>query len=164
MTANKLVLVSMIFLVSACTTALAGSKARTAADKVALRSRPSHLGRAITTLPYNAEVEVLGYSKRKRSWRKVRYGSRSGWVPASSLQKPRSGIDWNRLGGGKKVDTGDEDTLALAGKGFSPGYEKRYKRDKKELDYNAVDRMESFAVSPGELLRFAREGKLNADF
>jgi hypothetical protein len=86
-------------------------------------------------------------------WMEVRSAGNpplTGWIAAASLSSKRV------ISAGRQVAGGE---LALAGKGFSGEVEMVYRQDG-QVDYTAIDRMESQKISPEELLRFLNEGRL----
>ena len=50
--------------------------------------------------------------------------------------------------------------MALAGKGFTPEVEKAFRDKNPKMNYNLVDRVESYRVNDDELQSFIRSGKL----
>jgi hypothetical protein len=76
----------------------------------------------------------------------------SGWTSASNVTTRQIISTGNRT-------TASAEELALAGKAYSPEVEKAYK-DASQVDFAAVDLMESFVVSDDAVLQFMQDGGL----
>ena len=81
----------------------------------------------------------------------VRNSSLRGWTATSNL----SARQIIAAGAGASASE-----VALAGRGFSRDVEDAF-RAQGDLNFDAVDRVEAFSVSPDQLYRFLVEGNLN---
>ncbi|WP_409525797.1 SH3 domain-containing protein [Nitrincola sp. MINF-07-Sa-05] len=121
-----------------------------------LRADPSFLGRILTNLNYGSKValqEVQG------DWLKVRSGQQDGWMHGAALSEKEIVIN----PGAADVERAASDSeIALAGKGFSASVERAYRQRHSNINFAAVDRMESTNVNRDSLGRFVREGGLNS--
>ena len=120
-----------------------------------LRSGPSFLGAVVTQVVYGDAVTVL---EERAGWANVQTAAgKRGWVHGSALSEKRIVL----RGPGGEVTTGaSSDEVALAGKGFNQQVEKKYKKENRDLDYAAVDRMEKRVVSRNAMIAFVKEGDL----
>ena len=134
-------------------TALAASAWMSVQVKEAsLRSSPTFLSPVVTTLAYADRVQV---TETKGDWSRIKASQGNGWLHASALSERHIVLD-----PGDVSETGaSSEDLALAGKGFNKQVEKRYASEK-GLDYDWVDRMEQYEVSPGEAREFLIAGQV----
>ena len=120
-----------------------------------LREEPSFLGRVVRVLDYGDRVELL---MSESGWKRVRSGSQEGWMHEAALVEQRIVLN----PGAEDVERAASDSeLALAGKGFSASVEREYRQRHRNIDFAAVDRMESRSTDQAALARFVREGELN---
>ncbi|WP_151704409.1 SH3 domain-containing protein [Nitrincola alkalilacustris] len=121
-----------------------------------LRSDPSFLGRILANLNYGSKVllqEVQG------DWLRVRSGQQDGWMHGAALSEKEIVIN----PGAADVERAATDSeIALAGKGFNASVERAYRQRNSNINFDAVDRMESTSISRDSLGRFVREGDLNS--
>ncbi|TVR33453.1 MAG: SH3 domain-containing protein [Spirochaetaceae bacterium] len=118
-----------------------------------VRSNPSFLGRIDAVLNYGDRVEVL---EQAQGWSRVSHQGSAGWVHSSALTTKRIVMQAGEADA-QRAASGSE--VALAGRGFNQEVEDRY-RAEQGLNYDAVDRMEGFAVEPERLAAFLNEGEL----
>ena len=118
-----------------------------------LRATPSFLGRVDTVLNYGDQVSVI---EQAQGWARVTYSGSTGWVHGSALTTKRIVMQTGDTAA-QRGATGSE--VALAGRGFNKEVEDRY-RAEQGLDYDAVDRMEGYAVDPEQIASFLAEGQL----
>ena len=119
-----------------------------AAKGVELKASTGIFGRVVGTLAFG---EAVTLQQNQGKWISVRNASgRQGWAPADAFSTRRV------LSSGSGVSASE---FALAGKGFSDDLEKVL-RSSGEVDYSAVDAMEKRSVSPEDLLKFLKEGRL----
>ena len=125
--------------------------------ETALRMAPMPFGRILATLRYGDQVTV---EKEVNGWlqvREQRKGSQ-GWVHLSALTGKRIVL---QAGEGDVAAAASGEELALAGKGFNRQVEASFKERNRELDYAAVDRMETAVISTALSEEFIRNGGLN---
>jgi SH3-like domain-containing protein len=121
-----------------------------------LRATPSFLGSVTAVLAYGDRVELL---EDKGAWKRIALGGGKvkGWVHESAVSAKRIAL----RAGTASVQTGATGgELALAGKGFNPRVEAEFRNKNKNLDYAWVDRMETFAVKPAQMLAFLKQGQV----
>lgn len=121
-----------------------------------LRANPSFLGAVVGSVSYGERVDVL---QQQGDWMEVIAGGRKGWIHGSALTSKAVSFG----AGGKDAElkaSGRE--VALAGKGFNAEVEAQYRKGRQDVNFPAVDRMESVRIAPEELLTFVRQGDLKA--
>jgi hypothetical protein len=130
-----------------------------------LRSRPSYLGKIVTTLLYGDRVEVLA---EQVDWMQVKSlkSNISGWIHNSALTKKE--ITFKT---GSTVAQVSDSEIVIAGKGFNEQVEKEYRQKNPNLDYTWIDkmwgndkqgisRMKEFVVSQNTIQTFLKKGGL----
>ena len=120
-----------------------------------LRSTPAFLGSITATLAYGEKVKLI---ENRSSWKKVAVGKKTGWIHISALTTKTIALQ----AGKTDVRSGaTEGELSLAGKGFNSRVEAEFKDRNKNIDYTWVDRMETYAVKPGQMQAFLKKGQVN---
>ena len=100
--------------------------------------------------------DQLTVKQVKGDWYLVQ-GASSGWVHKSNVTEGKVALSSKPGGSGGNVN---RDEVELAGRGFTPEVEQKYKQGNPNLDFSHVDAIEKTAVDPAELEAFAAEGKL----
>lgn len=133
----------------------AGQRLDVQTREAPLRANPGPFARVLETLSYGQSVEVL---EKRSGWMRVRVkaSGAEGWAHASSLTEREVALE---AGSGEGAGGASDEEVALAGKGFNERVEKNYK-EKNEVDYTWVDRMEKFKVSDSARKRFLAKGNL----
>ena len=128
------------------------------ARKVGIRMKPSILSRPTHFFSYGDTVKII---EKKASWAQVEKGKNKGWLPLSSLDKPRSILE--DIGKGeleaKKVD---RDEIASAAKGFSEEFEKLSAKKNPKLNFKDVDQIEKMTTD-FDLSLFSKKGQLMSE-
>ena len=147
-----LVLLVLVLLVTA---AWAAQQLSVQVREGQLRSGPSFLSAAGARVAYGSRVTVL---EERGPWVRVRTGKgQEGWLHRSAVTEKKLAA----LGGGQDVAvSADSDELALAGKGFSEEVEQELRKENTSLDYDWVDRMESWRLAPEQCARFLAAGQV----
>ncbi len=114
---------------------------------------PKFIGSAAGTV---SRGEQLVVKEVKGDWYRVE-GSSTGWVHKSNVTEGKVQLSSTPGGGGGSVN---RDEVELAGRGFTPEVEQKYKQSNPNLDYTHVDFIEKTSIDPGELEAFVAEGKL----
>ena len=120
-----------------------------------LRSQPQFWSTPVSDLSYGAALTTLGAAPSDKSWIKVKYGDKEGYVHVSSVTsrkivlKSAGNVDPN-------VDPG---SIVLAGKGFNKQVEGNYAASR-GLNYKSVDLVEANRVEPAEEIAFLESGGL----
>lgn len=145
--------VCLVMLVLATPSAVLAGEATVQIRETPLRASPGPFARVLEQLSYGTTVMVL---ERRGGW--SRLARPAGWVHDSALTEGEVEL----LAGEEDVKTGvSDDEIALAGKGFGPEVEARY-REGEGLDFGWVDHMErDFAIADPVKQRFLREGNLD---
>ncbi len=157
------------FRVALAAVALCGAGAAVAADvlqvkvrEAKVRSAPKHYKPAVDTVKYAEPVEVLATDAGAQGWLKVRTPrAHEGYLHESAvtdedLPEPKAGSEFGAAGGVS------QDEVALAGKGFNPQVEKKYRDKNPDLEgaFAEVDRMEKRKIEESDLDAFFQQGKL----
>ena len=100
--------------------------------------------------------EQLTVKEVKGDWYRVD-GSTSGWVHKSNVTEGKVQLSSKPGGSGGSVN---RDEMELAGRGFTPEVEQKYKQANPNLDFSHVDKIEKTSIDPAELEAFVTEGKL----
>jgi len=117
-----------------------------------VRSTPSFVGQVVGSLNYGERVTVL---EQQPGWIRVSASGLTGWMHQSALTSKRIVL----TASGTAAPTGaSTDELALAGKGFNSDVEAQFKAQNREVDFEAVDRMEKRKATPEEISAFLAEG------
>lgn len=130
--------------------ALAAGRAMTVVvEEAKVRKSKAFYAPAVATLKQGEKVKV---GEAEDGWYRVS----GGWLHQSALAGGKV-----KAGGSKweGSDAAQAEEVTLAGKGFNEDVEKRYKGERDDVDFEAVDRMEARKVSEKELLRFMKEGQ-----
>ena len=138
--------------------ALAGGMQNVKLREATVRSGPKHFKQAIATVHYGDRLEVLD---EKDGWLRVRTpGGAVGFLHATAVTpEPLPTRPPDAAAVARQV-SGDE--VALAGKGFNPQVERKYREQNPNLaeGFARVDALEARRVDPAELERFLAEGSL----
>ena len=89
-------------------------------------------------------------------WYRVE-GSSSGWLHKSNVADGKVELSTKPGGNGGNVN---KDEVELAGRGFTPQVEDKYRQDHPDLDFKHVDAIEKTSVDPAKLEVFVRDGGL----
>jgi SH3-like domain-containing protein len=156
MSSPRIVLIVALLLASALAFGQTGKQMSVQVKETQIRATPSFLGKILGVLSYGDRATVLA---EKNGWARISLpaGKGEGWVNLSALSPKRIVLK----AGSQEVASGaSSGEVALAGKGFNKEVEAEY-RDEKELDYSWIDKMESFRVSPEQVLAFLQQGGLS---
>lgn len=100
--------------------------------------------------------EQLTVKEVKGDWYRVD-GSSTGWVHKSNVTEGKVQLSSKPGGSGGSVN---RDEMELAGRGFTPEVEQKYKQGNPSLDFSHVDNIEKTEIDPAELEAFVTEGGL----
>ena len=122
--------------------------------KSPLRATPSFLAKKTGEVHYGDRLEIL---EKKKSWTKIKSDDLEGWLHSSALSNKKI-----ELSAGTKdvASTADAGEVALAGKGFNAEVENEFRKDS-ELNYQAVDQIQTYGISDREKIAFIRDGGLS---
>jgi len=129
-------------------------------DKVTVRvlsarvmAKPQFIG---TSAGAVSRGEQLTIEEAKGDWYRVS-GTTSGWIHKTNVVEGKVALVSTPGGGGGA----SRDEVELAGRGFTPEVESKYRTEHPDLDFRHVDLIEKTSVDPGELEAFVSEGGLN---
>ncbi len=119
-----------------------------------VRSSPNYLGAQVARVPYGTSLPV---AQEQGNW--YRIAKPAGWIPKSAVTTKRVALDAEKKG---QAHGAKRDEVALAGKGFNPQVEAKYKQQNANLvaAYAQVDRVERKTVSEAQLRAFQQAGRL----
>jgi len=120
-----------------------------ATKSIALKSSTGFFASTKATIEYGDQVTVLQVNG---NWVEVRSAAKptvNGWAPSANFSA-------RRITGGAATASASE--VALAGKGFNQA--NSVYRSSVELNYDAVDKIETISVSMRDLENFLKEGRL----
>jgi len=99
--------------------------------------------------------DALTVKEVKGDWYRVE-GRFAGWINRTSVVEGKVALSTKPGGGG----AASRDEVELAGRGFTPDVEDRYRREHPALDYSHVEAIEPIELDPEALGEFADEGGL----
>jgi hypothetical protein len=122
--------------------------------KSPLRATPSFLAKKTGEVHYGDRLEVI---KKKNSWTKIKSVDHEGWLHSSALSEKKIELS---AGTRDVASTADTSEVALAGKGFNAEVESEFRKDS-DLNYQAVDLIQTYGISDREKIAFIRDGGLS---
>ena len=128
----------------------------TGLESTPVRLKPSFFSAVGGSLPYGSSVQVL---QKKAGWAQVSSGGLTGWIQVAAFTR-QDGVLREIGRGHAATENGYKDDVMAAGKGFSPEFEAKYKKENPTANFGAVDQLESRKIDPADLLKFANEGNL----
>ncbi|MDD3582031.1 MAG: SH3 domain-containing protein [Desulfobacca sp.] len=128
---------------------------RVVKDQDCLRDQAQFFGQPVALVKQGDQLKQLGM---KGDWYQVEFQGKQGWIHQSAVSTRKVSLSALRGTGTAQAATADE--VALAGKGFTPEVEAGYREKNPNLNYAAVDRVESFQVPEAQLRKFITEGGL----
>jgi len=121
-----------------------------------LMAKPQFLGPSVASLRRGHRVTMV---KAQGSWYLVSFRGRQGWVHRNRVTKKVIKL--------KSGDTGtgtSRGEAELAGRGFSPKTEETFKEKNPNLDFNAIDKIQSYDVDPNSTEQFYVNGGLDTKY
>ena len=119
-----------------------------------LRAGPSFLAKKTGEVHYGDRLEVL---ETKNSWAKVKGTDLAGWIHNSALSEKKIELTAGTRDVASTADAGD---VALAGQGFNAEVEEEFRKNS-ELNYQAVDLIQTYGIGDREKIAFIRDGGLS---
>jgi hypothetical protein len=147
---SSLVCVAFLFTNTICSAATMSVQVK----RSPLRSSPSFLAKKTGEVHYGERLKVL---EKKNSWAKVKTADLEGWLHSSTLSARKIELSAGKNDVASSADAGE---VALAGKGFNAEVEKEFRKDS-ELNYQAVDKIQTYGVDDREKIAFIRAGGLS---
>jgi len=114
---------------------------------------PKFIGAAAGSVSRGDQLTV---KEVKGDWYRVE-GTKAGWIHKTNVTEGKVALSSKPGGSGGNVN---RDEVELAGRGFTPEVEQKYKQSNPNLDFSHVDAIEKTEVDPAELEAFAQEGQL----
>jgi hypothetical protein len=108
---------------------------------------------------YGDPMEVLS---REGDWLRVRFEETEGCIHNSAVTEKKIKTIGKKPDdeGEAEVSDATEEEVALAGKGFNPVVEKRFREENPDLDFDSIDSIEAYTVPDSALVKFIKEGGL----
>lgn len=122
----------------------------------AIRSECRFLAPATKKVKYRDELLLLS---REGDWMRVSFQGAKGCIHKTALEKKSFSLASGFAAQGSGVSSGE---VALAGKGFNPQVEQRFREGHPEYDFRLVDQLEKSVVPLENLRKFITEGGLVA--
>jgi uncharacterized protein YgiM (DUF1202 family) len=121
-----------------------------------IRSGPSFLSEPAGSLKYGDGITVV---EESGPWRKIALpGNKlSGWIHVTALSPPKAEFKAGTSQASSRISSGE---VALAGRGFDAEVEARLRQSNKDLNYQAVDKIEAAGVKQADVITFVNRGKL----
>ena len=102
--------------------------------------------------------DSMDVTSREVDWYRVRFNGRDGCIHKSAVEEKVFKLtDLMQA----SSQTASDDEVALAGKGFNPQVEESFKKNNPKLDFEVVDKIESFGTEERDLRKFIKNGGLN---
>ncbi len=160
---RRIPMLALLVVALAAGVALAAEIMNVKLREATVRSGPKHFKPAVATLKYGDTVEVL---ETNEGWLKVRLrDGQTGYLHESAVTDEKLPKELPGGGGTAAPSSVSRDEVSLAGKGFNPQVEKKYREQRPNLEqhFKQVDAMERRAVSARELDAFLRDGQLGGE-
>lgn len=153
----SLILLLLITFVTASTKSVKAETLTVITKQNAIRESCKFFAPIKTTVNYNDVLQVISQSG---DWYQVTYRGIQGCIHKSAVEK--KSVSFGRLNvSGSQTTSGEE--VALAGKGFNPQVEAAYARENPSLNFQAINRIESYKVPENQLMNFIEGGRLNLE-
>lgn len=145
----------VLLMITAASTSIRAETVTVITKQNAIRTSCKFFSPVKATVHYNDVLEVVS---KEGDWFQVTFKGVQGCIHKSAIQK--KSLSLSKLTGSQGKGTSGEE-VALAGKGFNPQVEAAYKNKNPELNFGAVDRVESYKIPDSELMQFIQKGKLS---
>ncbi len=124
-------------------------------DKDTIRNAAQFFAPPVTEVKKGDELQKLA---AQGDWFKVEFGGKQGWIHKSAVTAPS--VKFSTFLGMGRAQEASAEEVALAGKGFTPEVESSYRQKHPEMNYAAVEMVESFVVPDEAFTAFLKEGGL----
>lgn len=115
-----------------------------------LMRSPQFFGPSVMNLKRGVQVKVI---RAQGQWYLVQAGGGQGWIHKNRVSSEDIKLESGRTGEG--TTRGEAE---LAGRGFNPTVEQRFRDDNAELDFSHIDTIEKAGVNPESVAEFMSEG------
>lgn len=119
-----------------------------------LRQDKRFFAPVVTRVPYGESLHVLG---GEGDWLRVYYRNGYGWIHTGEVKQQKITLSALTAQGASGTA---HDEVALAGKGFTPEVEEAFRKKNPSMQFNLVDKVESFRVSDKTIRTFLEKGNL----
>jgi len=119
-----------------------------------LRQDKRFFAPVVTRVPFGESLHVLG---SEGDWLRVYYQNRNGWIHTGEVKQQKITLSTLTAQGASGTA---QDEVALAGKGFTPEVEEAFRKKNPSMQFNLVDKVESFRVSDKTIRAFLEKGNL----
>ncbi len=127
-----------------------GSTLTVRALSAQLMQSPQFFGPSVMNLKRGARVTVI---RTQGPWYMVQADGRQGWIHKNRVSDQEIKLESGRTGEG--TTRGEAE---LAGRGFNPTVEQRFRDENAALDFSHVDTIEKAGVNPEAVAEFMSEG------
>ncbi len=118
---------------------------------------PKFIGKSTAAVSRGQKLKV---AETKGDWLKVTGGA-SGWIHLTNVTDRE--VTLSSKPGQDAKGTASRDEVELAGRGFTPQVEDKYRKKNPKLDFSHVDGIERTAVDLAKLEAFVADGELTAE-
>jgi len=132
----------------------AGSQITIRVMSAKVMKNPKFIGTAAASL---SRGDALTVKEVKGDWYRVE-GAAKGWIHKTNVVEGK--VELSTTPGGGSSGGASRDEVELAGRGFTPQIEAKYRDENPNLDFSHVDSIEATGIDPGELQAFVDEGGL----
>lgn len=115
-------------------------------------AKPRFIGRSVGRA---SRGQQLTFRAAKGDWYQVS-GRFNGWIHRTAVVEKKVKLSAKPGGGGGA----SRDEVELAGRGFTPEVEQKYRSQNPNMDFSHVDALEKLEVNDGELTLFVSSGGL----
>lgn len=124
-------------------------------DKDCLRAQAQFFAKPVVPVKRGDQLRQL---KVQGDWYRVEFHGRQGWIHKAAVTSPS--VRFSTFLGLGRAKEAQAEEVALAGKGFTPEVEARYRQQHPEMNYAAVELVESFQVPDAQFQAFLQQGGL----
>ena len=120
-----------------------------------VRTQPKFYAPEVATVQRGDWLEEID---QNGAWLSVKTASGArGWIHSSACVLKKISLSKAESMGTGNISA---DEAALAGKGFNPMVERKYREAHPALNYRLLDQIESFDIDEDDLIRFMKDGNL----
>jgi hypothetical protein len=124
-------------------------------DKDCIRQQAQFFAKPVVTVKRGDQLQKL---KVKGDWFQVEFQGKKGWIHKAAVSSPT--VRFSTFLGLGQAQAASTEEVALAGKGFTPEVEAGYRQKYPQMNYAAVDLVESFQVPDAQFQAFLKKGDL----
>jgi hypothetical protein len=162
MICTKPVWLRLLWVLGMCTLALALLPALALAETIKvvkekdnIRASAQFFAKPVAEVKKDDQLQKLTV---QGDWYQVEFQGKQGWIHKSAITAPS--VKFSTFMGLGRAKEASAQEVALAGKGFTPEVEAGYKQKHPDMNYSAVDMVESFSVPDDKFDAFLKQGGL----